>query len=323
MRRVTLTQLKVFVLVARLGSVKAAAVALGVSEPAVSQALTALRQSLGDPLLVRSGSAMELTSAGTRVVGIASQIVNLAFDAEAAVRQSQGAPELVRVVATSTIATTVAPPLLESFSTRAGAVEVSLGTASTQEMAALVLERLADVALGPDLAGSHPDRLESVPLARYRLSLVATPARLGGPGAPAWERLARERWLVDPSVADPHSDTGRLLSLLRPPDTAVRVFPTALEAWSAAGAGEGVAPAVEHLVAPHLSRLGLVSVPVPGGPVERMWHVTTLTGDRRPPVVARLRRFLATPEAMQVMRRAHGGVPAARFRPPVYVTLWS
>src|SRR4029450_9198452 len=40
---VTLTQLGAFVLVARLGSVKAAATALGVSEPAVSQALAALR----------------------------------------------------------------------------------------------------------------------------------------------------------------------------------------------------------------------------------------------------------------------------------------
>ncbi|MGA8458680.1 MAG: LysR family transcriptional regulator, partial [Streptosporangiaceae bacterium] len=39
----TLTQLNAFVLVARLGSVTAAANALGVSESAVSQALSALR----------------------------------------------------------------------------------------------------------------------------------------------------------------------------------------------------------------------------------------------------------------------------------------
>ena len=44
----TLTQLNAFVLVARLGSVTSAANALGVSESAVSQALTALRQHLGD-----------------------------------------------------------------------------------------------------------------------------------------------------------------------------------------------------------------------------------------------------------------------------------
>ena len=49
----TLTQLNAFVLVARLGSVTAAANALGVSESAVSQALSALRLHLGDQLVTR------------------------------------------------------------------------------------------------------------------------------------------------------------------------------------------------------------------------------------------------------------------------------
>ena len=115
----TLTQLKVFVLVARLGSVRAAATALGVSEPAVSQALTALRQSLGDQLLERGANGMELTAAGQRVVPLASQMVQLATEAEEAVRQSQGAPELLRVVATSTIGQLVAPALLQAFTARA------------------------------------------------------------------------------------------------------------------------------------------------------------------------------------------------------------
>ncbi|MGZ4773000.1 MAG: helix-turn-helix domain-containing protein, partial [Ilumatobacteraceae bacterium] len=54
----TLAQLKVFVLVSRLGSVRAAAAAVGVSEPAVSQALAALRQHLADPLISRTGTGL-------------------------------------------------------------------------------------------------------------------------------------------------------------------------------------------------------------------------------------------------------------------------
>ena len=73
----TLTQLNAFVLVARLGSVRAAAAALGVSESAVSQALTALRQDLGDQLITRSQVGMTLTPGGTRLLGTASQIVVL------------------------------------------------------------------------------------------------------------------------------------------------------------------------------------------------------------------------------------------------------
>ena len=100
----TLTQLNAFVLVARLGSVRAAAAALGVSESAVSQALTALRQDLGDQLITRSQVGMTLTPGGTRLLGTASQIVVLGAEAHAAVRAAQGAPEQLRIVATSTFA---------------------------------------------------------------------------------------------------------------------------------------------------------------------------------------------------------------------------
>jgi len=40
-------------------------------------------------------------------------------------------------------------------------------------------------------------------------------------------------------------------------------------------------------------------------------------------VASALRRFLSTPEAMHLMRSPAAGVPPSRFRPPVYVTIWS
>jgi hypothetical protein len=58
-------------------------------------------------------------------------------------------------------------------------------------------------------------------------------------------------------------------------------------------------------------------------PVHLLWYVSALPEERRAPGVTALLRFLATPEAMQSMHRNDGGVPASRFRPPVYVTLWS
>ena len=119
---VTLTQLSAFVLVARLGSVKAAATALGVSEPAVSQALAALRQHLGDPLLVRCAGGMTLTSGGSRLLVIASQMVSLGAEAEAAVRAAQGESEQVRALATSTMVEFVTTPLVDGFTRRAGHV---------------------------------------------------------------------------------------------------------------------------------------------------------------------------------------------------------
>src|SRR6476661_2437336 len=61
---VTFTQLRTFALVAELGSLRAAAAALGVSEPAVSAAVSALRSDLGDPLFQRCGSGIVLTPGG-------------------------------------------------------------------------------------------------------------------------------------------------------------------------------------------------------------------------------------------------------------------
>ena len=92
-RDMTLTQLNAFVLVARLGSVTAAANALGVSESAVSQALSALRLHLGDQLVTRGPVGMTLTPGGSRLLSTASQIVVLGAEAHAAVRAAQGAPE--------------------------------------------------------------------------------------------------------------------------------------------------------------------------------------------------------------------------------------
>src|SRR5277367_5476020 len=143
----TLTQLNAFVLVARLGSVRAAATALGVSESAVSQAITALRQDLGDQLITRSQAGMTLTPGGTRLLGTASQIVVLGAEAHAAVRAAQGAPEQLRIVATSTFAEFMAGPLLEAFRRRfPGSVDISTGVAAADEQAVLIANRLADVA---------------------------------------------------------------------------------------------------------------------------------------------------------------------------------
>ncbi|MDQ1502861.1 MAG: LysR family transcriptional regulator, low CO2-responsive transcriptional regulator [Actinomycetota bacterium] len=317
---VTLTQLEAFVLVARLGSVKAAAKVLGVSEPAVSGALAALRQHLGDPLLQRSNTGMELTPGGKRLVSIASQMVNLAVEAEAAIRDAQGAPELLRVVASSTVAEFVAPGLLNVFTARTAAVEASVGLTSDAEMSALLLERLADVGLGPRLPG-----LTSEPLMRYRLLVVASPDhRLAGGTRPvAAGVLADQEWLLGPSGVDPSSDSGRLLARLGVPESRLRVFGSEAAAWVAAAEGHGLSPAVHHLVAPEMARGGLAPVAVEGTPADLFWYVSSLSPDRRSPAATRLRRFLATPDAMHVMSRADGSVPASRFRPPVYVTLWS
>lgn len=319
----TLNQLKVFVLAVRLGSMRAAAQALGVSEPAVSQAMSALRQSLGDPLLVREGAGMVLTPAGRRVVGLAAQMVNLAVEAEAAVRHAHGSPELIRVVATATVGEAVVPALLQAYTHRATKVEASLGIGTVEEVTALLNERLADVAIGPQLSGAAAPGVTSEPLQRFRLTFVAARDDAFAWGDPVpLSRLREVDWLVDPTGTDPQSEVGHLLAHARIPESRVRVFPSQTAAWSAAASGAGIAPAVEHMFAAN-RHPALAAVPVQGSPFPMFWYASMLGGERTPATAARLRRYLGTPDALQAMYRGDGGVPASKFKPPVHVTIWN
>lgn len=321
----TLTQLECFVLVARLRSVTAAAHALGVSEPAISSALAALRQHLGDPLAVRGPTGMELTPAGRRLVPIASQMINLGAEAEESVRQARGAAPELRILASSTIAEFVAPSLVEAFTKRSGALEATIGVATAAEMEAFLQERLADLALGPKLTGDGSTALDSLPVMRCSLQLLSSPrSRLAGVRGLAPSALADVDWLVDPAGTDPSSMVGRLLARLGVPDRRVLVFPSQTAALAAVADDDGgVAPAVTHLAAAEVRRKAVVPIDVNGFPVAVLWHVSTLPTGRSSPTAGSFRRFLTTPDATQIMLAPARGVPPNRFRPPVYVTIWN
>ncbi|HYQ62218.1 LysR family transcriptional regulator [Actinophytocola sp.] len=313
----TLTQLSTFVLVARLGSVKAAATALGVSEPAVSQALASLRQQLGDQLVTRTGASMRLTAAGTRLLPIASQMVALGADAEAAVRAGMGAPSQLRLVASGTVMEFVATPLVASFAEAKGErIDTTVGMAAADEMPVLLANRFADVALGPNLTPRPDDELVSEPVFRTHLVVVAGSARL--PGSPrGWS------WLVDQTGTDPASDSGRLLARLRVPESRIRVFGSQTASWAAAADGDGVAIAPAHLVTARLRRGELRVVNTACTPADVTWYLTTLAPERRSIAAETFRHYLSTAAALRVMREPGAGVPPSKFRPPVYVTLWS
>ena len=249
----------------------------------MSQALSALRQSLGDPLVERTGSTLTMTPAGQRVVGLASQMVNLAVAAEEVVRVANGSADLLRVVAASNLADAVAPALLQAFNRWASNVEATLGITTTDEMRALLSERLADVALGPALVGPAAPGVISEPLLRYRLLFVAGRRhRLRRAPPTSLKVLRDEEWLVDPTATDSHSDLGRIITGLGIPEANLRVFPTQSAAWAAAAAGTGVAPAIEQLWVrdPHPD---VGPVPVPGTPIEMLWYGACCTGTAGPP----------------------------------------
>src|SRR6201990_3174889 len=170
----TLAQLQSFVLVARLGSVKAAAGELGVTEPAVSVAVAALRKELGDSLFVRDGRGIALTAGGRRLAALAGEILALAEQARRSVSQSGGP---LQVVATGVAAEHVGP-LLDAVAARESA-ELALERLPGAGFADALEHRRADIALGP-----HPGPVSTIaaaPFLRCRFVVAAAPAHpLGG-----------------------------------------------------------------------------------------------------------------------------------------------
>jgi DNA-binding transcriptional LysR family regulator len=213
----------------------------------------------------------------------------------------------------------VATPLINAFTERPGrAIEASAGGAVTGEMPVLLANRFADVALGPDLGIRRDDSdVVSEPIFRTHL-VVVTGGTARPPGAPG-----RWFWLADSSATDPASDCGKLLHRLRVPDSRIRVFSSQTAAWAAATDGQGVAIAPAHLIAARLRRGELQVVHTAVTPADSSWYLTTLTPERRSIAAESFRHFLSTAAALRVMREPGAGVPPSRFKPPVYVTLWS
>jgi molybdate transport repressor ModE-like protein len=317
----TFAQLQAFAHVARLGSVSAAARELGISAPAVSEAVAALRRDFGDDLVVRTGHGVALTPGGRRLATAAAEILGLADQARRAVGETRGEATLLRVAATSAVAEHAAPTLLDAFAARSPGVELSLLVERGTSFGSLLTDRLADVTLGPRPTADAA--IETVPFLRYRLVVVAHPEHRLAPGrrvAPT--ALSGERWLVGPAGADPDTAVGSFLRHKRVSPGEVRAFPSHAAARAAAAAGRGVMLAIAHTVVDELRRGALVRLDVAGTPLEGLWHASALAGDRPPPAAQALRRFVTTPEATQAMLSRPGDVPAGRFRPPVYVTLW-
>src|SRR4051794_27485357 len=181
----TFAQLRAFAAVARLGSVTGAARALGVSEPAVSAAVAALRRDLDDALFVRDGAGIRLTPGGERLAVRATEILTLEERLAREVGEARGERGLLRLAVSAGVAEHASAPLLDAFTRRWPALEVTQEVATARDFAAMVGDRRCDVALGPAPFPPVPG-VDALPFLRYKLVVVAA----GGPPPPRAPRRA-------------------------------------------------------------------------------------------------------------------------------------
>ncbi|MGO4383037.1 LysR family transcriptional regulator [Specibacter sp. RAF43] len=320
----TLSQLRAFALVAKLGSLRAAAAALEVSEPAVSSALAALRQDLGDPLFVRAGGGIALTAGGRALADHAQEIVGLADQVRWEVAHVQRSAGGLRVLATAAFAEHAAGRLLDVFTKRAPGFSVDMVVEAVSDVSALLADHAYDIALGSRPASVSRPALVAVPFLRYRRFLVAAPthplAKTRGPVQAV--RLCEHQWFAGPrGIEGLTEEGGWLKSLGRAPD----IVPLASEtdALAAVRAGEGIMLALEHIVRAEIAGGSLVPVAAAGTPVAGLWWASTLDHARATDDARTLQRFVTTAEATAAMVASKGSRGLAHRGSKVHVALWS
>lgn len=316
----TFAQLRTFALVAELGSLRAAATALGISEPAVSSAVAALRADLGDPLFRRTGSGISLTPGGRALATRARELVRLADRTRREVGQASTVGRL-RVLATAACAEHVAGAVVAAFTRRVPRAAVDLTVGSTDCAATALVEDVADIVLGVRPAPTAGHLLESVPFLRYERIVVAAPDHpLARRGRLRLSGVTGYRWLAGPAGIEAGTEEEHWAAGTgTPPDVARHESEAA--ALGAARAGCGLLLALGHAVREDLRGGALVRLPVDGTPVTGLWWATVAADGRAPSAARALQRFLTTPDATTALLSRP--TRQDRVKPTVRVELWS
>lgn len=157
MKEMTLRQLQMFCLAARFQSFTAAADALDVGQPAVSQHVAALERLLGIALVIRAGRGIRLTEAGQQVAEYGGRILRLTEQLHESISSLQGlATGRLVLGAGQTPGDYLLPALLGDFRRRHPGISVELEIADTRRVVEWLLSHTYDLGFIGDRV-AHPD----------------------------------------------------------------------------------------------------------------------------------------------------------------------
>lgn len=191
-----LHHLRLFAAVADERGFGRAAAVLRLSQPAISRAIAELERGVGVPLLDRSGKAVRLTDAGERLYARARELFGVERAAEQELSELRGLQGgVLRVAASTTIATYVLPKLLGQFRASHPGVRITVSSANTRSVAKMLLEWRVDIALAEGPVSNQ--RMDVRPWMEDELVLIASPTHRFARGrrAPLAD-LAAESFIV-------------------------------------------------------------------------------------------------------------------------------
>jgi DNA-binding transcriptional LysR family regulator len=220
-----LDHLVAFKSVVETGSLGRAAIALHITQPALSRTIRALEERVGAPLFERQSKGMQLTDVGHALLPHAAVLVREAEVAEEEMRVLLGlAKGTVRIGAIGSVASYVLPLALDEFMRRWPLLKVEVVEAVWDRLAQALVKREVDVALGVELAkddeidmmsecswkdSSHVVAAVDHPLRRHRKLTL--------------REAMEQRWALPPAGTVPHAAFAEVLrrQKLEPPATVV------------------------------------------------------------------------------------------------------
>jgi DNA-binding transcriptional LysR family regulator len=191
-----LRQLEIVRTVADKGSFTAAARVLNVSQSAVSRQVLLLEEELGEPVFLRLGRKVRLTTAGQSLFDLSRRVLTDITETTAGIRDQQQAPAgTLHLGGGMTVCLHVFPSLLKEFRKRQPRIDVTLTTGPTAQL----LERLRSGALDIGLLTLPVEGadLTQVPVMREELLLVLPPShKLAGRRRITPADLVNQSWVL-------------------------------------------------------------------------------------------------------------------------------
>ena len=247
-----LSQLETFLTVAREGSFSNAARALHRTQPAVSQVIARLEETLGQPLFDRSSRRVVLTDAGQALLEHAERLLNLRRAALADLEDVRALRAGRLAVAANELTCIYLLPVLDEFRRLYPAVRVTVQRALASQIPSAVLDYAVDmgvVTYRPDDPG-----VRSIAVYKDELAFVVPPSHpLAREKEVRIQRLAQESFVAH-HVDSPYRQ--KVLDTFKRHKVALQMpveMPTidAIKRFVAMGNGVALLPAitVEHEVA--------------------------------------------------------------------------
>ena len=223
----TPAQLRAYSAVVRLGSVRAAAAELGISDAGSLDARGGAAQGTRRPVVHQDGCGTGVyTRRGLRLASRAVEILGLQQQTAIEVTEAAHGRRLLRIAASTAFAEHAAPGLIELFSSRADDLSVELSVHPTSQFRDLICSRAVDIAIGPASESSigSDDSIFVRPFLKYQIITVVASNSPLAVGVPTPALLRQQQWMLGPSAGSVDGEIATMLRGLAIPESQQRIF---------------------------------------------------------------------------------------------------